>query len=113
MLENLKWLRKEYGISQQRLADVLFVTQTSINKYENHGTEPEIEILKRMADYFETTIDYLVGYSDQRYRPDRLEEYSLNPREARFMAAFRALPEEKKKCVEDVTRLFTEEDGKD
>ena len=43
MLKNLKSLRKAYGISQQRLADAVFVTQTSINKYENHNTEPEIE----------------------------------------------------------------------
>jgi transcriptional regulator with XRE-family HTH domain len=74
VLKNLKALREEYGISQQRLAEAIFVTQPSINKYENHNTEPEIEILKRIADYFDTTIDYLVGYSDQRYKAEHLTQ---------------------------------------
>lgn len=107
MLKNLKSLRKEYGISQQRLADAVFVTQTSINKYENHNTEPEIEILKRLADYFDTTIDYLVGHSDQRYRPDHMRDERLTPREAQFLTDFRAMSEEKRQCVEQVAHLFS------
>ena len=110
MLKNLKSLRQEYGISQQYLADRVFVTQTSINKYENHDTEPEIEILKRMADYFDTTIDYLVGHSDQRYRPERMEPMRLSPREARLVEDFRKLPEEKRKCLEQVGQLFREKE---
>ena len=109
MLKNLKALREEYGISQQRLAEAIFVTQPSINKYENHSTEPELEILKRLADYFDTTIDYLVGYSDQRYKVDHLTEERLTPRESRLLADLRALPEEKRQCVEQVVRLFSEE----
>lgn len=109
MLKNLKSLRKEYGISQQRLADAVFVTQTSINKYENHNTEPEIEILKRLADYFDTAIDYLVGHSDQRYRPDKMLNDRLTPREAQLLSDFRALPEEKQRCVEQVARLFSKD----
>lgn len=111
MLKNLKLLREEYGISQQRLAEAIFVTQPSINKYENHNTEPELEILKRIADYFDTTIDYLVGHSDQRYRPDSMKDERLTPREARLMADFRALPEEKRQCVEQVARLFSGEEN--
>ena len=45
MLPNLKTLRQEKGVSQQRLADAIGVSQPSINKYENHNIEPEIEIL--------------------------------------------------------------------
>lgn len=45
MLPNLKKLRLEYGISQQKLADVLHVTQPAIYKYENLNIEPEIAIL--------------------------------------------------------------------
>lgn len=107
MLKNLKALREEYGISQQRLAEAIFVTQPSINKYENHNTEPELEILKRLADYFDTTIDYLVGYSDQRYKVDRMTQERLTPREARLLAEFRALPEEKRECVEKMIRLLS------
>lgn len=110
MLKRLKQLRKEYGISQQRLADNIFVTQTSINKYENHDTEPEIEILKRLADCFDTTIDYLVGYSDQRYRLEQIENHQLTPREAHLIECYRRLSEEQKKCIENTVELFLEYD---
>lgn len=66
MVKNLRSLRREFRISQQKLADALGVSQQSINKYENHGAEPDIQTLCRMADYFHTTVDYLVGHSDRR-----------------------------------------------
>ena len=64
MVANLKKLRSEYNISQQQLADVIGVSQQSINKYENHKIEPDIETLKTMANFFNTSIDYLVGYKE-------------------------------------------------
>ena len=110
MLKRLKQLRKEYGISQQRLADKIFVTQTSINKYENHDTEPEIEILKRLADCFDTTIDYLVGYTDQRYRLESIESHQLTPCEAHLIEHYRRLSEEQRKCIENTVELFLKYD---
>ena len=68
MLENLKKLRAELKTSQAVLAEAIGVTQQSINKYENHNVEPDIESLQRMADYFGTTIDYIVGHSELRYK---------------------------------------------
>lgn len=65
MVERLKELRTEFNISQQQLADVIGVSQQSINKYENHNVEPDIETLKAMANYFNVSIDYLVGYEKE------------------------------------------------
>ena len=62
MIKNLKILRNKYNISQQQLANVIGVSQQSINKYENHNIEPDIETLKAIATFFNTTIDYLVGF---------------------------------------------------
>ena len=83
MLPNLKTLRQELGISQQRLADAIGVSQPSINKYENHNIEPEIEILKRIADYFDTSIDYIVGRTQERHgiEPMRADMLSLTEEE--------------------------------
>ncbi|MGN0530228.1 MAG: helix-turn-helix transcriptional regulator [Eubacterium sp.] len=64
MVANLKKLRNEFNISQQQLADVIGVSQQSINKYENHNIEPDIETLKNMAKFFNTSIDYLVGFDN-------------------------------------------------
>ncbi len=65
MVENLKKLRIKHKISQKQLADVIGVSQQSINKYENHNIEPDIDTLKSLANYFNTSIDYLVGYSNK------------------------------------------------
>lgn len=99
MLPNLKILRKEYGISQQKLADAIEVSQQSINQYENHKIEPDIEVLKRLADYFHTSIDYIVGYSNQRIRIENITPYHLSPAEADLIASFRTLSETQKEQV--------------
>ena len=45
MLVNLKKLREEASVSQKALAEAVGVSQQSINKYENHNIEPDIETL--------------------------------------------------------------------
>jgi len=109
MLKNLKALREEYGISQQRLAEAIFVTQPSINKYENHDTVPELDILISIADYFGTTIDYIVGYSNQRYPQEKMDAQKLNPREMQLMQHYRNLDEEKQRCVDNMVQLLDTE----
>lgn len=105
MLRNLKLLRNEYGISQQRLADAIHVSQPSINKYENHSIEPEIEILKRMADFFNTSVDYIVGYTDERNKPT----YFLTPAEAELVKRYDALTDDQKRCIDVTIRTFRNE----
>ncbi|MBQ8922805.1 MAG: helix-turn-helix transcriptional regulator [Oscillospiraceae bacterium] len=41
MVKNLKTLRTKFRLSQQQLADVIGVSQQSVNKYENHNIEPD------------------------------------------------------------------------
>ena len=111
MLSNLKRLRKEYGISQQRLADAINVSQPSINKYENHNIEPEIEILKRMADYFNTSIDYIVGHTTVRRKIEYVEPYQLNAFEADMITRFRSLTDDEKQCIDLTIRTFLKRSG--
>ena len=106
MLPNLKLLRQEYGISQQRLADAIGVSQPSINKYENHNIEPEIEILKRMADYFNTSIDYIVGHTDIRRKIEHTDVFHLNQFESEIMMRFRSLNEEEQQCIDTTIKIF-------
>ena len=91
MLMRLKELRTQHGISQQKLADVLSISQPSINKYENHNIEPEIALLIKIADFFDTTIDYLVGRTDQRERVVRVSQDDLDGVECRLIDDYRKL----------------------
>jgi len=106
MLPNLKLLRKEYGISQQRLAEAIHVSQPSINKYENHNIEPELDVLRRMADYFNTSVDYIIGHTDIRRKIEHTSEYHLNQFEAEIITRFRSLTEEEKRCIDLTIRTF-------
>ena len=106
MLPNLKLLRQEYGISQQRLAEAIGVSQPSINKYENHNIEPEIEVLKRMADYFNTSIDFIVGHTDIRRKIEHTDVFHLNQFETEVITRFRSLDEEEKRCIDLTINTF-------
>ena len=97
MLLNLKFLRKESGISQKRLADAIDVSQQSINQYENHAVEPDISTLSQMADFFDTSIDFIVGRTDSREPPGNKPDKRLNRDEALLIEKYRRLnPEEKR-----------------
>ncbi len=64
----LKELRKESGLSQQKLADMLGITKSSINMYERGEREPRMDGLEQMSDFFDVDIDYLVGKSSVKKR---------------------------------------------
>ena len=52
--------RKKIGLSQKELADKLHVSQQSISQWEKGLREPSIEMLKKLAEIFNCTIDELV-----------------------------------------------------
>ena len=55
-----KYLRKQKGISQLKLAMDLSLNQNSISRYETGDREPGINELIRIADYFNISVDYLL-----------------------------------------------------
>ena len=63
-MKNLKTLRLSKNLSQQQLALRLDLSQQTIYKYENQITEPDIATLIKLADYFNTSVDYLIGNTD-------------------------------------------------
>ena len=60
----LKELRKKKGISQLRLATDLNTTQNTISRYETGEREPGIDELIKIADYFNVSVDYLIGRTE-------------------------------------------------
>ena len=60
----LKELRKEKGLSQLRLATDLHTTQNTISRYETGERKPGIAELIKIADYFNVSVDYLIGRTD-------------------------------------------------
>ena len=64
MESRIKTLREKRGIIQEILAAELGITQQMLSKYENDVTVIKVDILKRLAEYFNVTTDYLLGMSD-------------------------------------------------
>lgn len=62
--KRLKELRKEKGLSQAKLAEVLFVDKSSIAKYETGKSTPSVDMLIKLAEYFKVSTDYLLGLAD-------------------------------------------------
>ena len=60
----LKNLREGIGLSQARLAKILGTTQPSINRYENGQSQPSVELLRKYADYFDVSMDYIFARCD-------------------------------------------------
>lgn len=60
----LKELRQQRRISQIKLAMDLDTTQNTISRYENEIREADYRMLIRFADYFDVSIDYLLGRTE-------------------------------------------------
>ena len=60
MLTMLKTLRKKNRITQKELAEALHIPQTSVSKYERGESEPDLEMIIKMSDFFGVTIDEFV-----------------------------------------------------
>lgn len=59
--KQLRELRKNHSMTQMQLASLLNTAKSTISQYENNINEPDLETLIRIADFFEVTLDELVG----------------------------------------------------
>lgn len=64
MESRIKQLREKRGLIQEILAAELGITQQTLSKYERDVTLIKVDILKKIATYFNVTTDYLLGVSD-------------------------------------------------
>lgn len=65
--ERLKQLRLEKNLTQLDLAKLLNIRPTAISNYEAGRNEPAYDKLEILATYFDTTLDYLLGLSDNTF----------------------------------------------
>ncbi|MCI7180056.1 MAG: helix-turn-helix domain-containing protein [Lachnospiraceae bacterium] len=67
MESRIKSLRKKRGLIQEILAAELGITQQMLSKYEKDISAIKVDILKKLAKYFNVTTDYLLGLSDVKW----------------------------------------------
>lgn len=59
--ERLSEMRKDKGLNQQQLADILKIHKTTLSKYENNQTIPDSSIIKDISEFFGVSSDYFLG----------------------------------------------------
>ena len=64
--QRIQDLRIDSDLSQKKLGEILHISQRSYSHYETDSRNIPIEMLIRLADYYDTTIDYLVGRTDNK-----------------------------------------------
>ena len=64
--ENIRNLREDVDKTQTQLAEYLNVKQTTYSKYELGKINIPVEVLIKLADYYDVTIDYIVGRSKKK-----------------------------------------------
>ncbi|HJV16387.1 MAG TPA: helix-turn-helix transcriptional regulator [Bacillales bacterium] len=75
MLENLSELRKKRKWSQQETADQLGIAKSTYAGYESGYREPSLQSLSQIADLFETTVDFILGRTNEEQ--DQIEVTNL------------------------------------
>ena len=77
--ENIRSLRKQRKLTQEQLAEVLGVTTGAVYKWESGLSLPELSMLMELADFFDTSVDVLLGYTMKDNHVDaivrRMQEY--------------------------------------
>ena len=66
MYQRIRNLREDRDLSQKQIAEILGMSQTGYSKYETGENDIPTHILIKLADFYGTSIDYLLGRSDNK-----------------------------------------------
>ncbi|ADL12195.1 helix-turn-helix domain-containing protein [Acetohalobium arabaticum] len=72
--QRLKQLRKEKGLTLEKLADEFDRSKTTFSNYENNHRKPDIDLTIELAEYFNVSIDYLLGNTEEKRTADEIKE---------------------------------------
>ncbi len=82
--ENIKFLRKQQGITQQEFADRIGIKRSLVGAYEEGRADPRISNLIKMSELFEVSIDDIVEKDIWRMSTDQYEEFKKNVSAKKF-----------------------------
>ena len=93
--ENIRAFRKERSLTQEQLSEALGVTPGAVYKWEAGLSVPELPVIVKLADFFDTSVDVLLGYKIRNNSmdaiSDRLNTYIRNSDPAALPEAEKAL----------------------
>lgn len=96
MLKNLKLLRQERGLSQAELGKLIGHSQQSVANYETGANDPDLQTLIFLADYFNTSTDFILGRTTVRNCLSSLKNTQ------------KTITKRQEKCITNLLREFPE-----
>jgi transcriptional regulator with XRE-family HTH domain len=97
--------RKQLGLSQEALADLVGTNQAQISAYENGKNDPTGEVLIALSQALETTVDYLLGLTGNPDRPLR-GEFDLDEIEREAVKILRSKRQDERRKAIEVLRVL-------
>lgn len=94
----IQGLRKQLGLTQAQLADKIEVSHTQMARYEIKGVQPPADVLKKLAEVFGVSIDFLVNGDTNEKAQKTLKDAEL----IKQFQKIEQMPEDEKKTVEKV-----------
>ena len=100
--ERIQALRKEAGLTQVELAKKIKISATQMTRYEIRGVQPPADVLKRLTDVLNTSVDFLInGDKDQKAKAALKDDELLMQ-----FKKIEQLPNDKQKLVKEILDLF-------
>lgn len=76
--KRIKYLREKNNFSQKRLAESLGITNVQLSRYETGDRNPDPDTIKKIADFFEVSTDYLLGRTDNPSSKNNEDDSNIN-----------------------------------
>ncbi|MFU1797323.1 helix-turn-helix domain-containing protein [Paenibacillus azoreducens] len=119
--ERLRELRSSKKISQQELSDRLGFNRATYARYETGDTQPDFDTLKKLADFFDVSTDYLLGRTDSPHSPKQangfdedeqaeFEAFINDPEHGIFFKDYLSAPEERREEMRLIFKILQEKE---
>lgn len=109
-MQRIAELRKEKHYDQKYLAYRLGISQKTVSGYENGVSNPSIDTLIKMAEIFNTSVDYIIGNSNIKAPINKVMDGKLTKEDKEMLVMFKKLPYPKQLKALGMLMMLSDED---
>lgn len=110
-MNRIKFLREELNMTQQELADKLDGAKSTVAMYEKGDRKPSMEVLLKLSEIFNCSIDYILGKSDIR-NPEEVK-INIDDADVSFLNGVKGLNETNKMIIQNTLEALLAKQEKD
>ena len=101
-MEHLRELRERKSLYQKDVAAALKIDRTTYVKYETGASEPSFEILKRIARFYDVSIDFLLDFDTKSQKTKKKPPVVLSQEEERLLSDYRSFNEKGQEIIREM-----------